>query len=147
MAPWSLSLDLFTNSSIHPRGSVRRRARGHQVERSRHYPCASELVSSEVAPRVDAQAIGERTGIGGCCPVLGEDGQPDPKKSPKTSFHNVRDGGPTFSDHLNIETSQRWKHSRFQWRWWCVTETTQESAERRYWSCPPGQTIGRTAQR
>ena len=73
--------------TIHPRGSVRRvppyvafilKCMAHQVERSRHYPCASEMISSEV----DVQASGERTGIGGWYPVLGEDGRPDPKKSP-----------------------------------------------------------------
>ena len=66
----------------------------HQVERSRHNPCASVLVSSEVAPRVDAQASGDRTGIGGWYPVLGEDGQPDPKKSPWFSLEIRQDQFP-----------------------------------------------------
>ena len=82
---------LYKFLTIHPRGSVRRvppyvsfilNYTAHQVERGRHHPCASDMISSEVAPRVDAQASGERTGIGGWYPVLGEDGQPDLKRSP-----------------------------------------------------------------
>ena len=79
----------------------------HQVERSGHYLCATELISSEVAPRVDAQASGDRAGIGGWCPVLREDGQPDPKKSPWFSLEIRQDQLPwarreaSFSDNLN----------------------------------------------
>ena len=71
---------LFKFLMNHPRGSARRvpsyvpfilQYLSHQVERSRHYPCASEMVSSEVAPRVDAQASGERTGIGWLVPSVG----------------------------------------------------------------------------
>ena len=77
---------LYKFLTIHPRGSVRRvppyvafilKYIAHQVERSRHYPGASDMFSSEVARRLDAQASGERTGIGGWYPVLGEDGQPE----------------------------------------------------------------------
>ena len=109
---------LYRFLTIHPRNSVRRappyvgfilRHLSVQVERSRHYQCAAELVASEVAPRVDAQASGERTGIGGWYPVMGEDGQPDPKKISMVQLGNetgplpvgVREGRPTFSDHLH----------------------------------------------
>ena len=35
-----------------------------------------------MAPRVDAQASDDRTGVGGWLPVLGPDGRPDPQSSP-----------------------------------------------------------------
>ena len=87
--------------TIHPRGSVRRvpshvaiilKYLSHQVERSKHCPCASELVSSEVAPRVDASGV--RTGIDGWYPVLGEDGHLDPKRSPWFSLEIRQDQFP-----------------------------------------------------
>ena len=37
--------------------------------------------SLDTAPRVDAQASGDRTGIGGCAPELDEEGRPDPWRS------------------------------------------------------------------
>ena len=39
------------------------------------------MESSSLAPRVDAQASDERTGVGGWCPVLDESGVPAPFKS------------------------------------------------------------------
>ena len=59
--------------SLHPRNSVRlvpscvKFFLSHfaaQVEVSRHYSCAVEMHSWETAPRVDAEASEERTGIG-----------------------------------------------------------------------------------
>ena len=56
------------------------------------------MISSEVAPRVDAQASGGRTRIGGWYPVLGEDGQPDPKRSPWFSLEIRHDQFPWVSE-------------------------------------------------
>ena len=39
-----------------------------QAEPRRHYPCAVQTFPSSAAPRVDAQASAERTGIGGWLP-------------------------------------------------------------------------------
>ena len=51
------------------------------VERERHSQCAATLVQEERAPRVDAQASDERTGVGGWLPAEGPDGRPDPSQS------------------------------------------------------------------
>ena len=81
---------LYRFLTLHPRGSVRRlpayvifvlRYLADRIQESRHYDCAARLESSILAPRVDAQASDERTGVGGWCPVLGEDGTPDPSRS------------------------------------------------------------------
>ena len=53
-----------------------------QVAATRHYNCAEMLESSEEAPRVDAQASGVRTGIGGWFPRRGNGGTIEPKLSP-----------------------------------------------------------------
>ena len=64
---------LYRILTLHPRLSVRRvppyvafilNRPSLQRERSRHYPCAVNQLSSDVSPRVDAQASDERTGIG-----------------------------------------------------------------------------------
>ena len=107
---------LYKFLTIHPRGSVRRlspyvafllRYLAHQAERSRHYPCASELVSSEVAPRVDAQAknwnrrllpsVGGRRTARSKEIAMVQSGDPAGPVS-----MGVREGMPTFSDHLNV---------------------------------------------
>ena len=133
----------------HPRGSARRvpsyvpfilQYLSHQVERSRHYPCASEMVSSEVAPRVDAQASGERTGIGGWYPVLGEDGPPDLKKSPWFTFEIQQAQFPCVFEKgsrpsLIISTSEALKVFH------------REDAEQRRKQVLVMPTIGATAQR
>jgi len=74
------------------------------LERSRHTECARALASSEQSPRVDAQASGLRTGIGGWLPSIGEDGLPSPKRSKwfsleitKQSFPWVYEKGDTPS--------------------------------------------------
>ena len=51
------------------------------VEQERHSKCAATLVQEERAPRVDAQASVERTGVGGWLPAEGQDGRPDPSCS------------------------------------------------------------------
>ena len=65
--------------TMHPRSSVRVISPyvsfflsylAQQVEADRHFPCASDLRASAQAPRVDAQASAERTGIGGWFPVV-----------------------------------------------------------------------------
>ena len=87
--PFLAPLSRYLN--LHPRDSVRRvpayvafilRYLADQVEESRHSTCASELRPIETAPRVDAQASGGRTGVGGWWPVLDESGVPDPARSP-----------------------------------------------------------------
>ena len=105
--------------TIHPRGSVRRvppnvsfilKYIAHQVERGRQHPCASDMISSEVAPRVDAQASGGRTGIGGWYPVLGEDGQPDPKRSPWFSLEIRHDQFPWVFEKGGKPSFLHWRH-------------------------------------
>ena len=61
-----------------------------QVE-NRHYDCAGNLTTANHAQRVDAQASDERTGVGGWCPELGEDGSPDPSKSRWFSLEVTRE--------------------------------------------------------
>ena len=82
---------LYRFLTLHPRQSVRRvpsyvafilNHLSGQLERSRHYPCAVNQLSSDVSPRVDAQASDERTGIGGWYPVLDKRGVPDTWASP-----------------------------------------------------------------
>ena len=68
---------LYRFLTLHPRGSTRRvpayvtfilRYLANQLRRQRHYNCESIVLQSENAPRVDAQAGLERTGIGGWRP-------------------------------------------------------------------------------
>ena len=64
-----VSLPIFA-----PRGSIRRVPSyvsfipsylANQIARCSHFPCASNITSTDIAPRVDAQASSDRTGIGG----------------------------------------------------------------------------------
>ena len=82
---------LYKFMNLHPCDSVRRvrasvsfilRYLALQVEEERHYACASKLRPAATAPRVDAQASDERTGVGGWSPALDENGVPDPARSP-----------------------------------------------------------------
>ena len=75
---------LYRFMSLHPRSSVRKvpsyvrfflRYLADRVSGSRHYNCAVSMESTTVAPRVDAQASSERTGIGGWFPHRGQDGK------------------------------------------------------------------------
>ena len=69
---------LYKFMALHPpRQSTRRvpayvsfifRYLADQVARTRHYNCAETVESSAEAPRIDAQASSERTGIGGWFP-------------------------------------------------------------------------------
>ena len=52
-----------------------------QVSLSHHYNCAMMMRPWDTAPRVDAQASQDRTGIGGWAPELDEEGRPDPWRS------------------------------------------------------------------
>ena len=52
------------------------------------------LLSSEVSPRVDAQASKERPGRGGRYPVLVENGTPDTRRSPWHSLEITRHSSP-----------------------------------------------------
>ena len=81
---------LYRFLSLHPRGSIRRvrayvtfilRYLARQVSHTRYFPCAMKNTSIEQAPRVDAQASSERTGVGGWLPELDSDGQPSPSTS------------------------------------------------------------------
>ena len=81
---------LYRFMSLHPRSSVRRvppyvrfflRYLADRVSGSRHYNCAVSMESTTVAPRVDAQASSERTGIGGWFPNRGQDGKIDVRGS------------------------------------------------------------------
>ena len=77
---------LYRFMSLHTRSSVRKvppyvrfflRNLADRVSGSRHYNCAVSMESTMVAPRVDAQASTERTGIGGWFPHRGQDGKID----------------------------------------------------------------------
>ena len=81
---------LYRFMSLHPPSSVRRvppyvrfflRYLADRVSGSRHYNCAISMDSTTVAPRVDAQASSERTGIGGWFPHRGQDGKIDVRGS------------------------------------------------------------------
>ena len=81
---------LYAFSTSAPRDSVRPvpayvafflRFLAGAVERERHSKCAATLVQEERAPRVDAQASDDRTGVGGWLPAEGVDGRPDPSCS------------------------------------------------------------------
>ena len=81
---------LYRFLSLHPRGSIRRvpayvtsilRYLVRQFSHTRHFPCATSVTSIEQAPRVDAQASSERTGIGGWLPELDSNGRPSPSTS------------------------------------------------------------------
>ena len=78
---------LYAFATSGPRDSVRPvpvfvsfflRFLARAVERERHSKCAATLVQKERAPRVDAQASDERTGVG---VWEGQDGRPDPSCS------------------------------------------------------------------
>ena len=77
--------------TLHPRSAVRRvppyvsfilNFLSQSVSIGRHYDCNQFLDRSNVAPRVDAQASGTRTGIGGWFPYLDEKGSIDQWRSP-----------------------------------------------------------------
>ena len=87
--PFLAPLDKFLN--VHPRGSTRKlpsyvafilRHRSNQVERERHFSCATRMLPTDISRRVDAQPSETRTGIGGWLPVLNARGVPDPWLSP-----------------------------------------------------------------
>ena len=81
---------LYRFLKLYPRNSVHHlpgyvvfvlRYLADQIQESRHYDCAAKLISSDIAPRVDAQASDGRTGVGGWCPVPDEAGKLDPSRS------------------------------------------------------------------
>ena len=72
--------------SLHSRDSVQTvpayvsfflRHLSQQLQNSRRYDCAAKLYSSQLSPRVDAQASADRTGIGGWFPQRGNTGEFD----------------------------------------------------------------------
>ena len=84
LRPFLAPLCAFATSG--PRDSVRPvpayvafflRFLARSVEQERHCQCAATVVHEERAPRVDAQASDERTGVGGWLPTMGTDGRPD----------------------------------------------------------------------
>ena len=85
---------LYSFLSLHPRGAVRQvpayvknflRYLSRQVSLPHHCNCAMMMHPWDTAPRVDAQASQDRTGIGGWAPELDEEGRPDPWRSPGCS--------------------------------------------------------------
>ena len=94
---------LYKFLNLHPRDAVRRvpayvsfilQYLALQVEEERHYSCAAKLRPAATAPRVDAQASGERTGVGGWLPALDEHGVPDPSRSPWFSLEVKKEHWP-----------------------------------------------------
>ena len=94
---------LYKFLNLHPRDAVRRipayvsfilQYLAMQVEEERHYSCAAKLRPAATAPRVDAQASGERTGVGGWLPALDEHGVPDPSRSPWFSLEVKKEHWP-----------------------------------------------------
>ena len=94
---------LYKFMVLHPRESMRRVPSfvsfilyflADQVAATRHYNCAEILESSEEAPRVDAQASGVRTGIGGWFPRRGDGGNIEPKLSPWFSLEITQEEWP-----------------------------------------------------
>ena len=82
---------LYKFLNVHPRGSTRKlpsyvafilRHLLIQVERERHFSCATQMLPTDISPRVDAQASETRTGNGGWLLVLNARGVPDPWLSP-----------------------------------------------------------------
>ena len=81
---------LYRFMTMHSRGSTRRVPAyvrfilnfiAEEVSETRHYPCDSVLRSQPCSPRVDAQASGDRTGVGGWLPHSDEQGRADPRQS------------------------------------------------------------------
>ena len=77
---------LYWYTSLQTRNTVQRvpgyvrfflRYLADQISETRHNHCAVELYASLLAPRVDAQASSNRTGIGGWFPAIGPDGSID----------------------------------------------------------------------
>ena len=89
--------------SLHPRNSVRlvpasvKFFLSHiatQLELRRHYSCAVDIHSWETAPRVDAQASEDKTGIGGWALVVNSEGSLDPWQTLCFSYELTRTGWP-----------------------------------------------------
>ena len=65
-----------------------------QVVLRRHCPCAVQMQSQRTAPRIDAQASENRTGIRRWWPGLDEEEQPDPWESPRFSLERKKSEWP-----------------------------------------------------
>ena len=100
--PFLGSLSKFL--TLHPRDSVRAvppyvsfflRDLSDQIAQCRHHDCSSRLFPDQLAPRVDAQASAERTGIGGWFPHVDQSGK------------------------VNVAASRRFSHeiTRVEWPW------------------------------
>ena len=100
--------------SLHPRSSVRKvppyvrfflRNLADRVSGSRHYNCEVSMESTTVAPRVDAQASSERTGIGGWFPHRREDGKIDVRGSRWFSLELNEEEWPWIFPGVEIQRS------------------------------------------
>ena len=81
--------------SLHPRDSVRTVPRHVSFFlRHLHHDCSMKMFSDQLAPRVDAQASAERTGIGGWFLHVDQSGQTDVKASRWFSLEITRDEWP-----------------------------------------------------
>ena len=94
---------MYKYMTIHPRHSVQvvpsyvsffLRFLASQVVRKRHYSCAVQTFPASAAPRVDAQASAERTGIGGWLPAVRPDGSLDLWRSRWFSHELTRESWP-----------------------------------------------------
>ena len=114
--------------SLHPRSSVRKvppyvrfslRYLADRVSGSRHYNCAVSMESTTVAPRVDAQASSERTGIGGWFLHRGQDGKIDIRGSRWFSLELIEEEWPwifarvelaSYMRRMSLWTVVEWAH-------------------------------------
>ena len=94
---------LYRFMSLHPRDSVRAvppyvsfflRHLAAQISECRHYDCSMKMYPDQFAPRVDAQASADRTGIGGWYPHVDQSGQVNVKLSKWFSLEITRDEWP-----------------------------------------------------
>ena len=94
---------LYKFLTTHPRDSIRRvppyvsfilKYLAREVSLKRHYESGVRITSGHCAPRVDAQASHNRTGIGGWFPALDHDGQINTRSSPWFSLEITREDFP-----------------------------------------------------
>ena len=91
---------LYKFLTMHPRNAVRRvppyvsfilRYLAGEISKKRHYQCGTSVTAADCAPRVDAQASDDRTGIGGWFPARDREGRLSPWLSSWFSLEITRE--------------------------------------------------------